>query len=63
MNPFKPEERKPHWMGKHILESLINTKKRKPWTYSRMKMKQIARRRKRNRMARRSRRINRLREK
>ena len=63
MNPFKPEERKPFFVGKHILESLINKKKKKPWQYSRMKMKQIAKRRMRNRMARRSRRINRLREK
>lgn len=61
MNPLVGGD-KPTFFGKHFLEGWLNPRKRqKPWTYSRMKMKQIERRRKRNKVARKSRRVNKLR--
>jgi len=48
------------FFGKHFM-GMINQKRQKPWQYSVMKKKQIAKRRMKNKMARRSRRINRLR--
>jgi hypothetical protein len=62
MNPLVGGEDKP-FFGKHWITGLINEKKRKPWQYSVMKAKQIKKRRQRNKMAQRSRRINRLRMK
>jgi hypothetical protein len=46
--------------AKRFIERIMPRKK-KPWTYSVMKQKQIAKRRMRNKMARQSRRKNRLR--
>lgn len=62
MNPFQ-EDRKPSFFGRHLIEHWINPRREKPkgWRYSRMKEKQIARRRKRNKIAYKSRRKNRLR--
>ena len=60
MNPMvdikTPEK---SFFGKHLM-GVINQKSHKPWQYSVMKKKQITARRKKNKMARRSRRINRL---
>jgi len=63
MNPMvdiKGSENK-SFFGKHFITGLINQRKQKPWQYSVMKKKQIAARRAKNKVARRSRRINRLR--
>ena len=62
MNPFTEEHKPSTFFGKHFL-GWINPRREKPKTrqYNRMKEKQIARRRMRNKMARKSRRINRLR--
>lgn len=60
MNPLVQGEQK-SFFGKHFITGWINQKKQKPWQYTVMKQKQIDRRRKRNKMARASRRINRLR--
>jgi len=62
MNPMvdiKGSEKK-SFFGKHLIQGFINQKSHKPWQYSVMKKKQITARRKKNKMARRSRRINRL---
>ena len=62
MNPLVsglPEANK-SFLGRFI-QGWTNPRKRKPWQYSVMKQKQIAKRRKRNKIARKSRRINRLR--
>lgn len=48
-------------MNRWIEHVFTRRRHKKPWTYSVMKQKQIAKRRKRNKMARRSRRVNRLR--
>ena len=60
MNPLVGGDEKP-FFGKHWITGLINQKKQKPWQYSVMKAKQIKKRRERNKIARRSRRVNRLR--
>lgn len=63
MNPMvdiKGSEKKT-FFGKSLIQGMINHKRHKPWQYSVMKQKQITARRKKNKMARRSRRINRLR--
>jgi hypothetical protein len=61
MNPLVGGDDKIFY-GKHLIEGWLNPrKKRKPWQYSVMKKKQIAKRRACNKLARKSRRINRLR--
>ena len=60
MNPLVEDRNPKSYFGKQVL-GWINPKKKKPMAYTRMKMNQIARRRAKNKMARRSRRINRLR--
>ena len=61
MNPLAGGEEGKSFFGKHWITGLINQKKQKPWQYSVMKEKQIKKRRARNKMARISRRVNRLR--
>lgn len=62
MNPFTEEGKKP-FFGRRLIEHWINPRREKPktWQYSKMKMKQIAKRRKRKKIAYKSKRINRLR--
>lgn len=59
MNPFTESDGKKPYFGRHILGMI--REKQKPWNYGVMKKKQIARRRAKNKVARRSRRINKLR--
>jgi hypothetical protein len=61
MNPLVESGDKKTYFGRHLLGMI--REKQKPWNYGVMKTKQIAKRRARNRAAKRSRRINRLREK
>ena len=61
MNPLNPfQDNQNFFMGKTFLG--FTDGKSKPMSHSRMKMKQIAKRRKRNKAAARSRRINRIRQ-
>lgn len=62
MNPFQPDSMvKNHFFGKNLL-GFIDEKKKKPWSYGVMREKAIAKRRKHNKMAAASRRINRIRQ-
>jgi hypothetical protein len=61
MNPFQDME-KQSFFGKHLIDSLGSSSKKKPWNYGKMKAKQIAKRRKHNKMAAASRRVNRVRD-
>lgn len=62
MNPFQPDSMMKSFFGKHLIEYISSGKSKKPSSYSKMKMKQIAKRRMRNKMARKSRRENMLRQ-
>jgi hypothetical protein len=62
MNPLAPDSMmNKSFFGKNLIESFSASKK-KPWNYGRMKAKQIARRRKRNKAAAKARRVNRIRQ-
>jgi hypothetical protein len=64
MNPFQPDAHK-SFFGKNLIEWFVDGKKRgkhtRTWQYGKMKEKQIAKRRKRNKAARKTRRENRIR--
>ena len=61
MNPFV--EKATEFFGKNPnLLGTINMRRRKPLSYSKMKIKQIKKRRAKNKLARKSRRINRIRK-
>ena len=64
MNPFKPDGGQKSFFGKNLIEWFSTGKKRgrhtRNWRFARMKQKQIDKRRAKNKMARKSRRINRL---
>ena len=65
MNPLNPfQDHKPFFNGRGLLEWFNTGNKRgrhtRNWQYARMKDKQVERRRMRNKMARKSRRKNRL---
>lgn len=61
MNPFEHNE-KPDYFGKNFFQGFIGSGRKniKPSSYSRMKTKQIAKRRQRNKVAYKSRRHNRI---
>ena len=59
MNPLVESGDKKSYFGKHILGFI--REKQKPWNYGVMRSKQIAKRRAKNKIARKSRRANRLR--
>jgi hypothetical protein len=60
MNPLvEKDSGRKSYFGRHILGMI--REKPKPWNYSVMKKKKIAKRRAKNKVARRSRRINKLR--
>jgi len=62
MNPFQPDSMtRNNFFGSNLL-GFVDDKKNKPWSYGKMKAKQIAKRRKQNKMAAASRRVNRIRK-
>ena len=60
MNPFNLSTPKANFFGRNLIEGFLNRRKRKPSSYSRMKLKQIKARRAKKIVAYKSRRKNRI---